>query len=242
MSTGPRAANGLAVAAELLAAGPSIGRGRGTAGGGGAARAPAAAAGARIAPLPTAGGWRLLRRSRRLLSSPAGRQLFCLLGPLTHPHSSRLAQCKDKRDGPLLSTPAQAANPLSAMLTPTHSFHGKVEGGAARVLRGLETLTGALFQRPPLISAVKRQLRIRSIYASKLFEYDEERHLAVFWVSCEAGTYVRTLCVHLGLLLGVGGHMQVRRAAGLQSFELQLKLNYVRVAAAWRPSGRLQCG
>lgn len=76
--------------------------------------------------------------------------------------------------------------------------------------RGIETLTGALFQRPPLISAVKRQLRIRSIYASKLFEYDEERHLAVFWVSCEAGTYVRTLCVHLGLLLGVGGHMQVR--------------------------------
>ena len=40
--------------------------------------------------------------------------------------------------------------------------------------------------------------------------YDEERHLAVFWVSCEAGTYIRTLCVHLGLLLGVGGHMQVR--------------------------------
>ena len=30
-------------------------------------------------------------------------------------------------------------------------------------------------------------------------------------VSCEAGTYIRTLCVHLGLLLGVGGHMQVRR-------------------------------
>jgi len=33
----------------------------------------------------------------------------------------------------------------------------------------------------------------------------------VFWVSCEAGTYIRTLCVHLGLLLGVGGHMQELR-------------------------------
>jgi H/ACA ribonucleoprotein complex subunit 4 len=129
-----------------------------------------------------------------------------------------------------------------------------VEGGQARVARALETLTGALFQRPPLISAVKRQLRVRTIYQSKLVEYDEERHLAggraqaghscrhtvsrcrardaaqarwgrgpgaaadaaalapaaaVFWVSCEAGTYIRTLCVHLGLLLGVGGHMQV---------------------------------
>ncbi len=68
---------------------------------------------------------------------------------------------------------------------------------------------GALFQRPPLISAVKRQLRIRSIYSSKLYQYDAERNLVVFWVSCEAGTYIRTLCVHLGLLLGVGGHMQV---------------------------------
>ena len=68
---------------------------------------------------------------------------------------------------------------------------------------------GALFQRPPLISAVKRQLRVRTIYSSKLIEFDEERNLVVFWVSCEAGTYIRTLCVHLGLLLGVGAHMQV---------------------------------
>lgn len=77
--------------------------------------------------------------------------------------------------------------------------------------RAIETLTGALFQRPPLISAVKRQLRIRTIYEAKLIEFDNKRHLAVFWVSCEAGTYIRTLCVHLGLLLGVGGHMQELR-------------------------------
>jgi len=74
----------------------------------------------------------------------------------------------------------------------------------------LEKLTGALFQRPPLISAVKRQLRIRTNYEHKLFEFDNERHLGVFWV-CEAGTYIRTLCVHLGFLLGVGGHMQELR-------------------------------
>ena len=37
----------------------------------------------------------------------------------------------------------------------------QVEGGAPKVARAIETLTGALFQRPPLISAVKRQLRIR---------------------------------------------------------------------------------
>ncbi|TFY71928.1 hypothetical protein EVG20_g1092 [Dentipellis fragilis] len=81
----------------------------------------------------------------------------------------------------------------------------------AALPRALETLTGALFQRPPLISAVKRQLRIRTIHESKLIEVDEKRNLSVFWVSCEAGTYIRTLCVHLGLLLGVGGHMQELR-------------------------------
>ncbi|KAE9591830.1 hypothetical protein Lal_00038660 [Lupinus albus] len=81
----------------------------------------------------------------------------------------------------------------------------------AKVARALETLTGAVFQRPPLISAVKRQLRIRTIYESKLLEYDADKHLVVFWISCEAGTYVRTMCVHLGLVLGVGGHMQELR-------------------------------
>lgn len=78
--------------------------------------------------------------------------------------------------------------------------------------KALEKLTGAIYQRPPLVSAVKKQLRIRTIYQSALLEYDEEKHLGVFWVSCEAGTYVRTLCVHLGLLMGVGGHMaELRR-------------------------------
>jgi len=89
-------------------------------------------------------------------------------------------------------------------------LHSALEQQEA-LLKTIQSLTGALFQRPPLISAVKRRLRIRTIYESKLFEYDPERHLGVFWVSCEAGTYIRTLCVHIGLLLGVGGHMQELR-------------------------------
>jgi hypothetical protein len=103
------------------------------------------------------------------------------------------------------------------------------------VARGLETLTGALFQRPPLISAVKRQLRIRTIYKSKLIEYDEDRHLAVFWVSCEAGTYVRTLCVHLGLLLGVGGHMQVRRGLRFWVWVLWCQTEAAVAVGRWEP-------
>ena len=77
--------------------------------------------------------------------------------------------------------------------------------------KAIETLRGACFQRPPLISAVKKELRIRTIYESKLIEYDEKRDMGIFWVSCEAGTYVRTLCVHIGYLLGCGAHMQELR-------------------------------
>ena len=41
----------------------------------------------------------------------------------------------------------------------------------------MDQLVGALFQRPPLISAVKRQLRVRTIYESKLIEFDASRNL-----------------------------------------------------------------
>ena len=75
-------------------------------------------------------------------------------------------------------------------------------------LRGvIEFLQGALFQRPPLISAVKRQLRVRTVYESKLLEFDQESQIGVFWTKCEAGTYIRTLCVHMGYLLGVGMYL-----------------------------------
>ena len=116
-----------------------------------------------------------------------------------------------------------------------HSFSGvlveeqpaklcKLLWGILLAIRCQTTLTSYIMQvrcsnGPPLISAVKRQLRIRSIYESKLLQYEEDRQLVVFWVSCEAGTYIRTLCVHLGLMLGVGGHMQVE----LSSFEQVLR-------------------
>jgi len=90
-----------------------------------------------------------------------------------------------------------------------YRLHESVE--IKRVQQELERLKGALFQRPPLISAVKRQLRVRTVYESKLIEHDEKRNLGIFWVSCEAGSYIRTMCVHLGLLLGTGAQMQELR-------------------------------
>merc|ERR1711874_872 len=98
-----------------------------------------------------------------------------------------------------------------------YRLHESVE--KKRVAQELERLKGALFQRPPLMGAVKRQLRVRTCYESKLIEHDQDRNLGIFWVSVEAGSYIRTMCVHLGLLLGVGGQMQeLRRVrSGIQS-------------------------
>ncbi|XP_015783729.1 H/ACA ribonucleoprotein complex subunit 4-like [Tetranychus urticae] len=90
-------------------------------------------------------------------------------------------------------------------------LHAPVEN-EKKVLSAVETLTGALFQRPPLISAVKRQLRVRTIYESKLLEFNNDKGIGVISISCEAGTYIRTLCVHIGLVLGTGGQMiELRR-------------------------------
>lgn len=97
-------------------------------------------------------------------------------------------------------------------------LHSAVES-ETKVAQALHKLRGALFQRPPLISAVKRVLRVRTTYDNKLIEYDPENNMGIFWVKCEAGTYVRTICVHLGLVLGVGGQMlELRRnRSGLHS-------------------------
>jgi len=89
-------------------------------------------------------------------------------------------------------------------------FHNPIEN-ISEIDSCLKKLTGACFQRPPLISSVKRELRIRTIYDYKLYEFDKEKNMAIFWISCEAGTYVRTMCVHLGMLAKVGGHMQELR-------------------------------
>ncbi|HJJ55562.1 MAG TPA: RNA-guided pseudouridylation complex pseudouridine synthase subunit Cbf5 [Methanocorpusculum sp.] len=69
---------------------------------------------------------------------------------------------------------------------------------------------GRIYQRPPRRSSVKRALRIRVIYQIKLI--DMQDRLVLFHVKCETGTYMRSLCVHIGLLIGCGAQMiELRR-------------------------------
>lgn len=78
-----------------------------------------------------------------------------------------------------------------------------------RVLSLAEEFTGRLYQRPPRKSAVKRALRIREI--RKLEILDIDGRLVLFRVQCDAGTYIRSLCHHMGLAAGAGAHMQELR-------------------------------
>lgn len=86
-------------------------------------------------------------------------------------------------------------------------LHGDVS--RADLERVIEEYRGKIYQRPPQRSAVSRQLRIRQIYAIDIL--DVQGRLVLMRVQCEAGTYIRSLCRHIGLSLGVGGHMQELR-------------------------------
>jgi H/ACA ribonucleoprotein complex subunit 4 len=69
--------------------------------------------------------------------------------------------------------------------------------------------SGPIYQVPPIKSAVKRVLRVRTIYYLEVLEI--EGSSVLFRVGCEAGTYIRKLCHDIGLALGCGGHMQELR-------------------------------
>ena len=59
------------------------------------------------------------------------------------------------------------------------------------------------------MSAVKRTLRVRSIHKLEFLEY--KNRLGLFRVDCQAGTYIRTLCDHIGLKIGVFAYMKELR-------------------------------
>jgi len=73
----------------------------------------------------------------------------------------------------------------------------------------VQDFTGPIYQTPPLKSAVKRELRVRAIYEHELLEFEGRE--ALLRVRCEAGTYIRKLCVDMGVVLGCGAHMDELR-------------------------------
>ena len=74
----------------------------------------------------------------------------------------------------------------------------------------MSKFAGKIYQMPPARSAVKRQLRIRTISELEIIEIKGREVL--FRASCDAGTYIRTLCTDVGEALGCGANMvELRR-------------------------------
>ena len=87
-------------------------------------------------------------------------------------------------------------------------LHGDVPEEKIREVA--KEFVGDLYQRPPVKSAVKRRLRIRTVYYLDIIEVDGRD--VIFRAGTSAGTYIRKLCHDMGLALGVGAHMaELRR-------------------------------
>ncbi len=96
------------------------------------------------------------------------------------------------------------------------AFQHETDPSAMRKLAA--QFVGPVLQVPPKKSAVKRVRRIRRIYALTVLEASPRA--ALVDVSCEAGTYIRTLAHDLGLVLGVGANLRDLRRTAVGPFTL----------------------
>lgn len=80
---------------------------------------------------------------------------------------------------------------------------------AGRLETVLSEFSGRIYQRPPRKSAVARNLRIRTVQGIDLLDHSGRDLLLA--IRCDAGTYIRSLCHHIGLALGTGAHMEELR-------------------------------
>ncbi len=94
-------------------------------------------------------------------------------------------------------------------------LHSDIDDSSVKKV--LMEFTGRIYQRPPKKSAVKRKLRIRTI--NKIEFLDKDGRLVLFRVHCDAGTYIRSLCTHIGYALGTRAHMQELRRVRSGKFD-----------------------
>ena len=80
-----------------------------------------------------------------------------------------------------------------------------------QILSILKEFTGEIMQMPPVVSAVKRELRPRTIYSNELLDIGEDNQHVLFRVACQHGTYIRKLCTDMGEKLEINCQMKELR-------------------------------
>ena len=104
--------------------------------------------------------------------------------------------------------------------------------------RVISSFVGDIYQIPPVRSAVKRQMRVRTVHS--IMVLDIQGRDVLFRVTCDAGTYIRTLCVDIGEALGVGAQMEdLRRVrSGNMKEEASVQLQDIKDAyVSWKEDG-----
>lgn len=79
----------------------------------------------------------------------------------------------------------------------------------AAIQAAAEGFVGKVRQTPPVRSAVAKRPRLRRIYYLDILEVQGRDVL--LRVGCQAGTYIRNLCIDMAKALGTRGHMQELR-------------------------------
>ncbi len=102
---------------------------------------------------------------------------------------------------------------VSAMLTAGKEYVCVMrlheDRGPEQVKSAAHRFVGKITQTPPVRSAVAKRARVRRVYYLDVIE--QEGRDVLFRVGCQAGTYIRNLCVDMGKALGTRGHMQELR-------------------------------
>lgn len=82
----------------------------------------------------------------------------------------------------------------------------------------MASLTGRIYNVPPEVSAVKVQVRTREVFKFDLLDFDEKD--VITRITCEAGTYIRTMARDMGLLLNMKVSLKELRRESSGMFDL----------------------
>ena len=109
----------------------------------------------------------------------------------------------------------------------------------ATIRETMASLTGRIYNVPPEVSAVKVQVRTRTIHAFELLDIDENDVVAR--ITCEAGTYIRTMARDMGLLLNTPVTLKELRRETSGMFNLEHCVTMDQLADAvwlWKECGQ----
>jgi len=144
---------------------------------------------------------------------PTSHQVTAWAGELLHADVGHSGTLDPQVSGVLLVMKGKAVRLAPLLLRHEKEYvclmrlHGAVP--ATRIKEVADEFTGKIYQRPPRRSAVARNLRIRTIQEIGILDIRDR--FVLFRVRCDAGTYIRSLCHHMGLIMGPGAHMQELR-------------------------------